>query len=69
MSERKIERGEVIWSGTMIGLWLALSALGIWRGVEGIAEGEVPWVGVAIILMAAFWISRHVVKIIDYIKQ
>ncbi|QAU07415.1 hypothetical protein SEA_ALLEB_83 [Microbacterium phage Alleb] len=28
-----------------------------------------PWVGMAIILMAAFWISRHVVKIIDYIKR
>lgn len=69
MSKRKIPRGEAIWAGGMIGVWLALAASGVWRIIQEVSAGEPPWLGILLFALASFWISKHAIKIIDYRKQ
>ena len=69
MSKRETSRPEAIFAGGMIGLWLSLAALGVHRVVKSFGEGEPPWLGIMILVLAAFWISRNAIKIIDYGKQ
>lgn len=69
MSERKIERGEAVWSGVMVGIWLAVAAAGVWRASESLAEGEVSWIGIIAIAMSSAWIARNAIKLIDYVDQ
>lgn len=69
MSKQKVERGEAVWSAAMIGIWLAIAAVGVWRASGSIAEGEVPWVGIMVIAMSSAWIARNAIRLVDYIKQ
>lgn len=69
VSESKVERGDAIFSGVMIGVWLAVAAMGVLSVVRDAREGEFPLIGLLVLAISLAWIARHVVKIIDYIKQ
>ena len=70
MSEKKeISRGDAIYHGGMLGVWLAIAIFGVVKvGQDGTA-GEAIWIGFMVIVIAAFWISRKVVTLVDYAKQ
>lgn len=70
MSEkREISRSEAIYHGGMLGVWLAVAAFGVVQVVLDGTAGEPIWIGFMVVVIAAFWMSRKVVYLVDYAKQ